>query len=157
MTLLVWKIRLMGTSQPLSELFFSPLTVQEWALGEVCWSVISNCHPYDGDYNTPGATLNDPNSHCALKNSCWPSPHKVLSCTEGGLLWRCFKLLHNRVRRMAAGVVSWFCKLFEAMRHFRPPKNISVLQDTGSDMRLKPRLTHSLPQRRSVCRLCGAS
>lgn len=113
---------------PASVWVFS-LTGQEWALGEACWSVISNCHPYNGDYNTPGATLNDPNCHCALKNSCWPSPHKVLSCTEGGQLWRCFKWLHNYVRRMAAchGVFSWFCKLFEAMRHFRPPqKHVSA-------------------------------
>lgn len=117
----------MGTSQP--PCWFFSLTGQEWALGEVCWSVISNCHPYNGDYNTPGATLNDPNCHCALKNSCWPSPRKVLSCTEGGQLWRCFKWLHNYVRRMAAchGVVSWFCKFFEAMRHFRPPqKHVSA-------------------------------
>lgn len=157
MTLLrLWKVWFMGTFQHLG-FFFLSLAKDGRLLWYMLIGAISNSDPDNGGYNTPGATfLNDPNCHCALRNSFWPSPHKVLSYTEGGLLWRCFKWLHNHVRRMAAchGVVSWFCKL-DILGH---PKNISVLQDTGSDMRFKaPFRPPPTSTGRSVCRLCGAS
>lgn len=94
----------------------------------------------------------------AVKNSCLLSPLKVLSY-PGGMLCRSFKDLRDLVRRAARlpGCVSRFCKLFEATRRFRPRQENFNAAGHDSDIRLKQRLTHSLPQQCSICGLWGSS